>query len=329
MLRRPLRSRTRLTALSHRRSARHLLTAMRALLAVSAGVLLVSGCGAADQRTESAEGETSPSGAAVAPTGWRPTTEDKQLLERTEDLLAGQCMRALGFRYWAAPAVEASAIWDLPYAIDDPAWAKQHGYGGADGRRRDKLAAQDPNRRYLSGLSPTRQTEYNRALFGPMGTASVSATTPAGDELVVGSTGCLAHARTELYGDLRTWFVADTVGSNLQPLVAAKVTADPRYRRGLASWAACARRHGHGVSSPEQLQATVPAGDEQLEREYALVEATCAAQTGFGAVTRALDRQDQAVVEQQYAAPMRTLRGLQYRALRAAHKLTGQPAGNN
>lgn len=217
---------------------------MKALLATVAGVtLLVSGCGAATPQRMPTADVPPPTGVPVAPAGWRPSTADQVLLEQAEDVLAGQCMRALGYKYWTTPE------------------------------------GQDPNRQYVAGLSATKQARYNEALFGPMG-GGISAKTPDGEELVLSDRGCLARARTELYGDLHVWFTADTLVSNLQPLIDAKVAADPRSRRS---------------------QASRPA----LEDEY------------------------RTAVEKQYAVPVRTLRGLQYRALATAHKLTGRPAGDN
>lgn len=295
---------------------------MRFLLATLAGVtLLLAGCGSASQTAPTVE-VTPPPGAPVAPAGWRPSAADRELLVWSEDVIAGQCMRGLDYEYWTSPPAREAAGWPLPYVVDDPAWARLHGYGGLGAK-----TTKNPNRAYVDGLSPARQAQYTEALFGPASGGRITARTPAGQELEVSGTGCLAKARTQLYGDLRVWFAADTVVSNLQSLIGAKVTGDQRYVRGQANWVACVRKAGHRVSTPAQLQAAVP--DAQHERAYAEVEATCAVRSGFGTVARALDAEFRTAVEKQYAGPVRTLRGLQHRALETARDLSGRSAGGN
>jgi hypothetical protein len=270
-----------------------------------------------------------------APAGWRPSADDRMSLRRAELLLAGQCMRALGFEYWD-PALNEGPGWDLPYVIDDPAWAAAHGYGGDRQRRIQAEQAADPNARYAESLPPSRRNAYETALFGTDGSA-LSASLPDGSEFTTSSDGCVSDARRSLFGDLKTWFIGDTLDLNLDTVLAPRIQADPRYQQHLAQWVGCVALAGHEVDTPTQLRRSgaersrgqPPVVADRIERELAVIEARCAVSSGLGSTARQLDAIHRAAAEHEFATLIEPLRAMQHAALPRARALADEtvPAG--
>lgn len=293
-------------------------------IAVGVTVAILAGCGVSD--------EDQPVAARpVMPEGWQPTTEDRRLLDQAEQVLAGGCMRKLGFKYWVDTR-RLPPAWTFPYVIDDPAWARTNGYGGARQRQINAAVKADPNARYAETLSPARQQAYRMAFFGSERSA-VSARTPDGVSMSTGSQGCLADARRQLFGDLQTWFAGDTVEVHLDLVVVPKTQADARYRKALAAWSRCA----HPAGSPDDLRRTAadrvrnkrPQVADHVERRLASLEARCAVTSGLGRVARAVDAHFRVRAEREFAGSIKPLRAMQYAALPKATELVGRPAGAN
>ncbi|WP_155375137.1 hypothetical protein [Catellatospora vulcania] len=255
-------------------------------------------------------------GVAPPPTPGAPLThEERAELSYAEQILIARCMTAAGFDYQALPVASGEQR-DFPYVVDDPGWARRHGYG-ADLRAAAEQARQaHPHQAYLTSLTEAQRRRYQEVYQGT-GQRQLSVQVPGGPRITMDSVSCLATARTALYGDLATWFGASTIAENLRPLVVPAVTADVRYRRALAGWSACVHEHGYVADTPAQLRADTGAP----ERARAAVEADCAVRTGLGVLARAVHEEHLAAVSREHGDPVRHLRDIQRAALPMARDL--------
>jgi hypothetical protein len=184
-------------------------------------------------------------------------------------VLLSRCMRARSLRYTPRTPDPSLRPWELPYVIDDPAWARAKGYGPG---RQQILAAKrgNANQRYIDALSAVDRAVYIAALYGP-NPVGLSVRLPSGSTITRSSAGCQAAAETALYGDLATWFRVMTVVQNADAVVVPRVRGDARYRRAVAAWARCMRAAGRDVADPAEPRT----GAVEPTRELAVAEATC------------------------------------------------------
>ncbi|MBB4687114.1 hypothetical protein [Amycolatopsis jiangsuensis] len=250
------------------------------------------------------------------------------LIERAEGTLVAECMTKQGFRYWPPAPATADERREFPYVVDDPAWARAHGYGGDLVAQREHRRAEDPNTRYLDSLSEERRAAAAVALGGT-GSSSVEAVVPGGATIGQSDTGCLAEAQRTLYGDFDAWVRASVVTGNLSSLYQPKVTSDPRFRRAVTAWSGCMHSAGLPYASPQQIQRQLPeltdgqnpAQAHRTEVELAVAEAGCALATPLSKVARDLDRQYGDEVRRQYRSEVETTERLRRDALNRAEEL--------
>ncbi|AYN42854.1 hypothetical protein D9753_32715 [Streptomyces dangxiongensis] len=273
---------------------RHRATAMTAAHAVAAGlatVLLLGGCGAAT-------GGPAP-GPHPAGSSREPSPRETRVLDRAEQVLISRCMAARGWRYEVTEAGGASGegARSFPYAVDDVAWARAHGYGGREERLRTEARRADPNQRYFHRLSPSARAAARTALMGSSA-VGLSVKAPTDMTITASTEGCIADAERTLYGDLEDWFRVKVVTMNLRPVREARVRRDRRYVTAVGRWAACMRAAGRPYADPdESRQAAARYGESLPAAEadaagtaLAVTEATCATGTPLARVSRALDR---------------------------------------
>jgi hypothetical protein len=220
-------------------------------------------------------------GAHLVIEGLPPETASRdELVEWAEDLLAGQCMAAGGFKYFVTwrPSEPTSA--DEP-----PKWwsfgnanvglARAHGYRVTEVGGVDRL--RESNAQYVTHLSMARQADYKLAYSGDPHKA-ITVKLPSGFQFSVSKTGCLSTARTWLYGDLAQWLVTTMTVSNFDSEVHPAVVADPRYIAALGKWRDCLQSQGYHYSDPMAARkAGLDFGpaDRQQEINLAVSDAEC------------------------------------------------------
>ncbi|MCF6472834.1 hypothetical protein FAF44_31225 [Nonomuraea sp. MG754425] len=255
-----------------------------------------------------------------------------RLLDRAEQALIAACMRDQGFRYVSAePARKNPQDRTFRFVIDDVSWAERHGLGTQDRLRAGDDAAMGPNEQYARGLSKAARAAYGVALMGPPPAEQrkpLEIRLPHGEVVGMSGSGCVAEARTELYGDLRAWFRSTMVLNNLTPFVAAAIEKDSAYRVSLKNWAACMRGAGHPYENPGELRAAAakliagrdPDAAHRIEVPLAVAEARCAQRTGLGAAISGVERREWAALARLHRPDIETLRRLRLGALdRARH----------
>ncbi|QMV24002.1 hypothetical protein GQS52_21915 [Streptomyces sp. SCUT-3] len=297
-----------------RRTGRLARGAVSALLCLAA----TTGCGGAGE----AGGAARKDGAAREADGTAPrplTAREKSLLYDAEQTLVQQCMREAGFRLWKTPENPLPEHRDFPYAVDDADWAREHGYGSGLRQRVERLRAEDPNRRYLQGLSPQRRQAAVTALNGTDPQDGPHATLPMGAQVSRSSEGCTSAAQRELYGDLDAWFTAQMITDTLPSIRRARVLDDAAYTTAVGKWSSCMRRRGHDHADPGEARAAFaePHGTAPSRREVrtAVDEAECAADSGLAATARRLDRHHGRRLDEQYRGEIRDRTRLERAAL--------------
>ncbi|MBB5873652.1 hypothetical protein F4553_007086 [Allocatelliglobosispora scoriae] len=281
------------------------------------GVLLVIalGVGTAVAVNAMAAGDPQPS-PAIGPALSR---DEERLLNYAEDILVGRCMSEHGFRYTARDPATLPDERDFRYVIDDPAWARLHGYGSDIQDSLDALAREPGNR----DDSPAFQT----ALIGTQQEV-LSVTLPTGQTLTADTRSCIATARGRLYGDHPTWFGVSAIATNLSPLVIPRVLADPAYQAAQTAWSTCLRERGITAATPDELRVAAgaatggPAEARRVELADATAAADCAVASGFGRVARELDEKYTLEVGRDNRDAVRHHRSMQRAALPRAREIT-------
>ncbi|MCX4238762.1 MULTISPECIES: hypothetical protein [Streptomyces] len=256
-----------------------------------AAALLLAGCGTATDAPPSRPHPTAPSR--------EPSAEESRLLDRAEQVLISRCMTARGFRYEVTDVIGASGegARSFPYAVDDVAWARAHGYGGRQERLKAAAQQADPNQRYFHRLSPSARVAARTALTGPS-PVGLSVKAPTGMTITASTKGCIADAERTLYADLDDWFRVKVITMNLRPLRETRVHKERRYTDAVRRWAGCMRQAGRPYATPDESRQAAARYAENMpaakadaaETALAVTEATCATNTPLARVSKALDR---------------------------------------
>ncbi|MBO2452120.1 hypothetical protein J4573_33880 [Actinomadura barringtoniae] len=90
----------------------------------------------------------------------------------------------------------------------------------------------------MPSAADARNPRADDALFGT-GARELSVTLPTGYTVTANSDGCLASAQQQLYGDLRSWFRAQTITNNLRAEAESRMSRDPAYRAAVDRWDRC------------------------------------------------------------------------------------------
>ncbi|MFH8477010.1 hypothetical protein [Streptomyces sp. NPDC018000] len=178
---------------------------------------------------------------------------------------------------------------------DDVDRARRKGFGTTSpeqepGRAERRQAA------YLDTLTSAQHSSWGRALYGDRGQRKFTVEVPGVGTMEAPTSGCIAHARAELYGDYEKWVRADTfVNSRFLP-VNKVVKQQPRYVQATQRWSACMRTKGYHFADPgEAAQSaattshTVPGSRTAIQ--VAVGSAECDQKTGRSKAQRELFEQ--------------------------------------
>jgi hypothetical protein len=236
---------------------------------------------------------------------------EERILRRAEDDLAGRCMTARG---WDYDVVEQVAEPPDDEWRPDLARRRADGYG---------LANQGPApEEGADAIAPSRRAAYASDLLGSP-EQRVGVSLASGRQFWLSRTGCLADARTWLFGNLVTAGRVMYAPQDARMAVFRHIEQEPEVRRQLESWASCMRERGHPFPSPQRARraaaalyrAKVSATARRLEVAIAVADAQCALRTGL---PTAIER---ASVRLTHALPVHQRRELNLVAARRADAL--------
>jgi len=214
-------------------------------------------------------------------------------------------MRAHGFRTWIVPRTPLPEDRDFPYVVDDPRWAREHGYGSDMQRRREQVRASDPSRRYFQSLSPADRTRGLDALHGRRDGRQLQVTVPNGMTLTRYTEGCTARAQEQLYGDLKGWFRSSTITRVLADMGRSQVFAEQEFQDAVKDWAACMRKHGLRYATPEETRKAFDKPSDAVTRKKeirtAVTEAECARSSGLSDTADRLEKRRHDRLADEYA----------------------------
>ncbi|MFE9764364.1 hypothetical protein ACFYPC_07500 [Streptomyces sp. NPDC005808] len=253
------------------------------LALMTAGLLATTATGCAGTTTTSgATGSSTPQAAGST----------AETLRLAEQLLIKECMEKEGHKYWVEPPRADDVSIRFPYVVDDPAWARAHGYGTDLRRQREAEVQRDPNQQYFRSAPASTKAVLVSDLNGaqPQG---LSVRLPNGMQVSHSDQGCEATAERQLYGDLEAWFRATRVTDSLAGIRLGLVTNDKRYKAAVEPWARCMRERNYTYADPARARAaaTQPQAPWPRAKEVRLAsaEAACAASSGLSSVAESLD----------------------------------------
>jgi hypothetical protein len=291
------------------------------LALLTAGLLAttVTGCASGTPASDSPS-EAGP-GSHRAPGGTEGT------LHLAEQLLIKRCMQEQGHKYWIEPPAPEDVSIRFPHVVDDPVWARAHGYGTDLRREREAEVRANPNQKYFrsapAAIRATLVSDLNGAR--PQG---LSARLPNGMRVTHSDRGCLATAERELYGDLEAWFRATRVTTTLAGMRVGLVSGDKRYKAAVKVWARCMRGHGYTYADPaaSRAAATQPGRPWPHDEEVRLAsaEAACAVSSGLSDVTKSLDTEYRAELRRGHPRETADLSRLKREALPRARAIVAR-----
>jgi hypothetical protein len=209
---------------------------------------------------------------------------DQSLLARAEAELTRRCMAHRGFNYPTGHLGPGAGLGDDEEWRPNLQRRRAVGYGLAHA---GPAAAEERERL----LPPDQQAAYRHALDGDP-TRRATLQLPSGRRFTIGATGCLAEARSQLYGDVvsaaRVFYIPQEAFVAIYPQLAA----DPRLGAGMARWATCMAARGHRYPSTTAARdaasaaydRTSGAAATRLERRIAVADGECALRTGLPTV---------------------------------------------
>jgi hypothetical protein len=253
------------------------------LTLLTAGLLATTATGCA--------GTTTTPGATGSSTP-RAAGSTAETLRLAEQLLIKKCMEKEGHKYWVEPAAPDDISVRFPYVVDDPAWARAHGYGTDLRRQRVAEVRSDPNQRYFHSVPAGTRAVLVSDLNGAQA-QGLSARLPNGIRVSHSDQGCQATAQRQLYGDLQAWFRATRVTDSLAGMRVGLVTDDKRYKAAVKPWARCMHERTYTYADPARARAAATGPEtpwpHAKEVGLASAEAACAVSSGLSSVAKSLD----------------------------------------
>ncbi|MFF0011893.1 hypothetical protein [Streptomyces sp. NPDC005374] len=259
-------------------------TARRTLLAVLL-VLTAAGCSRQEQPGRG------PAALDVRPLSGVTASShaDAVRLYDREERAVAACMGARGQTYTPQPRTASARGEETnPYGLLTVKKATQDGYGIVGEylyRRATPVPAAEPHR-----------AAWQRALTGTPA-HRVSLRLPDGVSLAYSTDGCVARARTELYG--ADWNTVEPLTAGLVNRVLGAVEKDSKYLSAVGRWSSCMTKAGHpakDLQAPRQAvdsRLRTAASDEKALRALgsdeirtARADALCQLETGLSEAVR-------------------------------------------
>jgi hypothetical protein len=300
---------------------------------VVAAALVVAGCAAGPGGGGEATARN-PKGAEVSDI----SADQEAFLNLAEDELVSRCMAKKGFKYTVAPPLTPESLPDAPYGSDDLAYAREHGFGSVQRRDRservEKYAREDPNKRHLDSLSPRERDRYWEAFAGDLAHQAY-VTLPDGTTVSVATKGCVAEARTQLYGNLSEWLRLDHTRQAFVRDVRSRVESDAQFGRAVAAWRDCMQGRGLRYASPAAASepflgaATANLADNLADKpsakevRVAVAAAECSRESKLTETGERLERELRLAGSAEYDRAVLAWHELQLRALQRARSLLG------
>jgi hypothetical protein len=256
------------------------------------------------------------------------TPAERQTLAKAEALLTRNCMEERGFSFHVVEDLPDGVNRLFPHVVDDEGWAAEHGYGSDIQRKRDTLAAKNPNQLYFRSLSAERRDAAVDALNGPKPTG-LEARVPGMGTVRHSDQGCESEAQRSLYSDLRKWYSAWKVTDALERSVPSAVARNERFTAAVSRWSTCMRAKGHSYSSPMEARqrfvrpadATGSGESRATEIATARAEAQCAGPSGLAKTARTLTRAERAKTESDHSTEFINRKTLESGALNRARDI--------
>lgn len=194
-------------------------------------------------------------------------------LGEAEAVALQRCLHDRGFPAPLPRALNGSAP-NLPAPLGR---VGRDGYGGVVDRSR---GGDDGLARFAGTLSPPDRERFAAAVVDPVA-PTVRYATPRGWEVTAPTAGCVATARTAVYGSVAAWLATTALSQDLNA-EAAQVYADPRAGAAQEGYRSCMAGRGLTVRFPQDAVAlaqrsVVPGepGPGVVEREIASADADC------------------------------------------------------
>jgi hypothetical protein len=255
------------------------------------------------------------------------------ILTMAEGELRDRCMRELGFRYFPVhPDEWAPEPLHVGWGLNDVRRARREGYGLSLNSSTDPggyTTESEPTARYLRTLSHDEREDWEVAYFGDHSDMT-TLTLPNGATFSTSNTGCVAQARTELYGSIRAHVELTALANFMTGEIGSRVIADSSYQEALARWQECMSEVGYPVATPSDaytmaLEAgvTTPANARVREIRIALDDARCNVQARLTETAKALERKHSNDLAEENEARVVATQEVQQHALERARDVLG------
>ncbi len=266
-------------------------------------ILTVSGCSEASAPAPTAAPESADvPEASRAGTGAAPSSlaeEDVDFLHLAEGKLTARCMADRGQPYVEVVPEPGPEPVGFAYYNDDEKWANEHGYQINFQPVGALPTTPDANAQAVMAMPPEQAQQWNDALTGT-DSGRLTVELPDQDSVTTYTDGCVASARTQLFGDLQTYIRTKYAVRFIDSTVVDRVYADPAFAAVNAAWSTCMSAVGYHFATPADARNAV--GDETAEikgregeRALAVADARCAKETNFVGVASELDEKYRAV----------------------------------
>ena len=260
---------------------------------------------------------------AVAAGSIKPSVaEQSMIIYRADQRLIKSCMRTQGFSYSYSPASVVLPEQLFPFGIDELGWARANGFG------REILDEMTASQKYVARLSTSDRNRYFLDLNGPGPIGpGVTASLPTGEVIGHSTSGCIASADRELYGNYRSWFKVSSQYQDLNNLVVNRVLQSNSYRSAVLEWSSCMSIHGHAYLSPAQAMhsflTAMPPMPREIEHSVAQTEVNCGITVGLFRFAHRLEDEDAGRIRRQYSMIVSANRRFNAAALPRAEKVLG------
>jgi len=214
--------------------------------------------------------------------------EQPRSLGRAEAYALRSCLQQKGFDPPLTTMATGSTA-NLPVFLDEPA-AGREGYGAAMAEARQ--LGRDDLGRYAERLPPARRAAFDATLDDDSG-PKAELTTPNGWVVRAGTTGCMATARSAVYGSVENWLLAYALPQDLNT-TAADVYLEPPVASALQSYQGCMSEQGQPAAFPQEAFAAARAAAgrsaqavRSAEVRIATADARCQTRSDLERVVRA------------------------------------------